>query len=112
MDIINKIPTHSIHNFERLVKEYYLSAFHHSPSRLVKEHNGRVVDKFESDRESLALTSRQIHSASILHFDQAKCIQDVIDLRQFNPFVLPNLEPKCAPGDPILYPESIFCYSP
>ena len=30
----------------------------------------------------------------------------------FNPFVLPNLEPKCAPGDPILYPESIFCYSP
>ena len=27
-----------------------------------------------------------------------------------NPFVLPNLEPKCAPGDPILYPESIFCY--
>ena len=29
-----------------------------------------------------------------------------------NPFVLPNLEPKCAPGDPILYPESIFCYSP
>ena len=44
------------------------------------------------------------------------------DLREFfdnvgtkwilNPFVLPNLEPKCAPGDPILYPESIFCYSP
>ena len=30
----------------------------------------------------------------------------------FNPFVLPNLEPKCAPGDPILYPETIFCYSP
>ena len=29
-----------------------------------------------------------------------------------NPFVLPNLEPKCVPGDPILYPESIFCYSP
>ena len=30
----------------------------------------------------------------------------------FNPFVLLNLEPKCAPGDPILYPESILCYSP
>ena len=29
-----------------------------------------------------------------------------------NSFVLPNLEPKCAPGDPILHPESIFCYSP
>ena len=28
-----------------------------------------------------------------------------------NPFVLLNLEPKCAPGDPILYPESIFPYS-
>ena len=31
---------------------------------------------------------------------------------RLNPFVLPNLEPKCAPGDPILYPESIFCHSP
>ena len=33
-------------------------------------------------------------------------------LKGLNPFVLPNLEPKCAPGDPILYPESIFCHSP
>ena len=32
--------------------------------------------------------------------------------RNVNPFVLLNLEPKCAPGDPILYPESLFCYSP
>ena len=32
--------------------------------------------------------------------------------KNVNPFVLLNLEPKCAPGDAILYPESIFCYSP
>ena len=30
--------------------------------------------------------------------------------RTLNPFVLLNLEPKCAPGDPILFPKSIFCY--
>ena len=30
-------------------------------------------------------------------------------LVMLNPFVLRNLEPKCAPGDPILFPESIFC---
>ena len=38
--------------------------------------------------------------------------QNMADWFSFNPFVLPNLEPKCAPGDPILYPESIFCHSP
>ena len=40
------------------------------------------------------------------------CVTLLIDRFTFNPFVLPNLEPKCAPGDLILYPESISCYSP
>ena len=53
---------------------------HDSPGWLVEEHDGRVVDEFKGDGQSLALTAGQVLRSSVLGLEQTQHSENLVDL--------------------------------